>query len=416
MKSFLTILALGALGLGVWLFLDNRAEAKKAAMRARIEARQKAEEEQRQAEEESRIRAEALAKEEAVRLLNRFIAAKEKLIKQENEEKKAEYESIELDAQSLSDELSAIDKIVERKASAAEKMGQMPREKLAHVEAMLESKVLARLASIYLGEDFVAQRLQFKSRVKQWIRIEEETAYQLAKNREKYNKGIAELDDDVEEKVKIARTRLEASSAAIGQRAELYKTRLEDAKQRKEALKEKERQMRELGKMRRKRDRLLVHGMLSPWGRQELRDLEVHIALEEEKIARQNEIYALAQANLAHLEATAAEVRARRRGDKLTAEKAEADDAVRANEQREMDYFLFAQQMEDNTLGRLRDAIYKHKCSVSGQLAANERRLEMLSSAVPNMDLLTTEQIQSLRQELAENLKKDIIFDLIEDK
>lgn len=142
--------------------------------------------------------------------------------------------------------------------------------------------------------------------------------------------------------------------------------------------------------------------------------IEARQKAEEE--ARQNEIYALAQANLAHLEATAAEVRARRRGDKLTAEKAEADDAVRANEQREFDYFLFAQQMEENTLGRLRDAIYEQKCLISGKLASNERKLEMLSSSVPNMDLLTTEQIQSLRQELAENLKKDIVFDLTEDK
>lgn len=381
MKSFLIILALGALGLGVWLFLDNRAEAEKK---------------------------------KAERLLDRFIVSQEKLIKQENEEMKARYELLRFDMQSLSDELIAIDKTVERRMVSAEKAGQKPREKLEHIQAMLESKVLASLATKYLGADFAAQRLQFKSRMKQWIRIKEETANQLAKNREKYNKGMLEIDDGVDGKVKVARARLESSSAAIGQRAELYKTEHEEANQRREMLREKEKRLQEFERLRKKKDRLAARGMLSPWERKELRDLEARVALEEEKIARQNEIYALAQANLAHLEATTAEVRARRRGDKLTAEKAEEDDAARAKEQREIDYFLFAQQVEDNTLGRLRDAIYQRCCNIAEKVNSNERKLKMLSMTAPNMDLLTAKQITSLRQKMAENLKKELVFDMTE--
>lgn len=420
MKSFVCILVLGGLGLGGWLVWDNHMEAKKAATRARLEARQKAEEERKkaeaQAEEERRVQAELLAKEEALRLLNRFITAQEKLIRVENEELKMKLEMVDLDAQSLSTELIAIDKLVERKANAANKVGKKIREKIEHVEAMLESKVVARLANTYLGEDFAAERLKFKSQIQQWIRIEEESAEQLAKNREKYNTGVRELDEEVETKLKIARTRLDASSAAISQRAALYKREYAQTKQRRDELRAKEKELANLERMRNKKNRLATKDTLSPWEIKELSDLEKRLDHEEEKVARQNEINALAQANLAHLEVTAAEVQARRRGDKLTAEKAEEDDAVVKSEMREKDYFLFAEMAEKTTLGNLRNAIYNRKAAIGEKLAVNERKLKVLFTAQPNMDMLTAEQINNMRTRIAEQLKEDAILNLTECK
>ena len=416
MKSFWIILALGCVGLGAWLLFDNHRATQEAQARARMEEHERLERERKEARErmelERRERAEMLAKEDAIRLLQRYITAQESLLKQENDELQIRLEMLDIDSKSLSDELISIDKAVERRSAAARQAGRPFREKLEQVEAMLESKVIARLAETYLNEDFSAERLRFKASVQQWIRLEEETAAKLAKNRKKYNKVMGEIDADMDTKLAIARTRLDSSSAAIGRRAELYKEERDRSKARREELRTKAKRFEELDRMRNRRDRLSAKKMMSPWERKELEELEKRVAFEEERLERQKEIYALAQANMAHLEVTAAEVQARRRGDKATAEKAEDDDAVHEAEMREKTYFNLANTCEIGTLDRLRIALVDFKSQAAAQIAANNRKLKMLSKTLPNMDFLTADQIKEMKTEIAEKMAEGVTLDL----
>ena len=85
MKSFWIILALGCVGLGAWLLFDNHRSAQEAQARARMETRERMERERKETrermEQERRERAEMLAKEDAIRLLQRYITAQESLLK-----------------------------------------------------------------------------------------------------------------------------------------------------------------------------------------------------------------------------------------------------------------------------------------------------------------------------------------------
>ena len=403
MKSFWIILALGCVGLGAWLLFDNHRSAQEAQARARMEARERMEQERRE-------RAEMLAKEDAVLFLKRYIATQKDQIEHEVKLLKVEYELVDTDSKSLFKELAALEQSLDRKVAAARQTGRKFREKIEYVEELLESKVVDRLAQQYLDEDFASKRIQFKSHIRQMIQWEDETAARLAANRKKYYKEMKEINADVDTKLNVARTQLDASTAAIGMRAARYREELASESKRRDELRRREQDLDQLCDWRRSRD--LYGAMLAPWEQQEARDLELRIEFETSRLEQQREIFAQAQANKAHFEATVASDSARRRGDEALRAKTEEDAAAQSDELREKTYFLLATDYEDKTLGQLRSALNARRLYLSAQLAAHERKLRLLSKSVPNMDFLSAAQVKGLQRKLVGELEKTILIDL----
>lgn len=191
MKYFFVILGLGLVGGGFFYYITENEKAAAAEAYQR-ELAERAREEERQAKqkiEDERIRKERmanLAKEDAVRLLQKYIAKQEDQLKSTVEECQIKIKMIEVDQASLSDELVALEKEEEAKAKDAVRRKVKRRDKNDRVDALLASPTLNRLAQTYTGEDLSAMRAEFRSRMGNMIKIHDDGAKKLAENRKKY--------------------------------------------------------------------------------------------------------------------------------------------------------------------------------------------------------------------------------------
>ena len=134
----------------------------------------------------------------------------------------------------------------------------------------------------------------------------------------------------------------------------------------------------------------------------------MRLQVEEEKLARQKEVAALASANLLHMEATIAESRARNRGDIVTMEKAERDSALDKEEMREKTYALLASEWEMNSVGKLYEIIKTARCVHAKNIHDAEKRMKYLRKSIQNIDFMDVDDIAALKKKIADDSRKSI--------
>ncbi len=401
-KVLITIIILAAGGGAAFFMYEEMMARQKVEARERVERREAMEKREKELAEakarreayyEKKEEAERVAKEkeEAVRMIESYVAREEERLNAIVEEAKIKMQMAEVDLKSFRDEVSAIGKAQERKAEVAAKQGKEWRESVERIRALLASSVLKRLASEYGDDEFAQLGGEFKARMDSWIRIEERTRTTKAGNRKRYYSTMDEIDKDVTEKTAKAKRKLAEAKAAIAARKE------KDA----ESYKKAQEKYKSLESLRAKAEQLRNSKMkLSQWEVQELDRVEQQLARAEAQYERQQEIAALADANMLHVEATVAETSARRRGDAATMEKAEADAAVDLQEQREKTYELAARDYEIY-IDRVRMLIQTAKNRQLQRLVDAQKKLDYLRKNVQNLDFMSAADVKNLKEKIA---------------
>jgi len=400
MKWFWMLLALGIIGGGMFYYItENEKVARQEAYRR--ELAQQAKEEERQAKqkiEDERIRKERmanLAKEDAVRMLQKYIAKQEEQLKAEVEECKIKIKMIAVDQDSLSDELVALEKEEDAKEKDAKRRNAKRRDKNERVDALLSSPTLNRLARAYMGEDLSAMRAEFRSRMGNVIRIHEEGAKKLSDNRKKYKETMAAADADIDNKTKIASERLAAAKRDIEQGLPMLEKRLADLQKKLEKIEAKDLKAKAGGPK------------LTPWERDDLKRWQTERDVVMEQIASRKATSGLSGANIAHMEVTMAETAARRKTDSAIIEKEESDVQVLKDMTFEGDVFNLAVSYENRSLDRIRNAMMQTQNVWNEKLGVAEKKLAFLSASSGNMDFLNAEEVEQVRKRIAGKIAED---------
>jgi len=336
-----------------------------------------------------------LAKEDAVRMLQKYIAKQEEQLKAEVEECKIKIKMIAVDQDSLSDELVALEKEEDAKEKDAKRRNAKRRDKNERVDALLSSPTLNRLARAYMGEDLSAMRAEFRSRMGNVIRIHEEGAKKLSDNRKKYKETMAAADADIDNKTKIASERLAAAKRDIEQGLPMLEKRLADLQKKLEKIEAKDLKAKAGGPK------------LTPWERDDLKRWQTERDVVMEQIASRKATSGLSGANIAHMEVTMAETAARRKTDSAIIEKEESDVQVLKDMTFEGDVFNLAVSYENRSLDRIRNAMMQTQNVWNEKLGVAEKKLAFLSASSGNMDFLNAEEVEQVRKRIAGKIAED---------
>lgn len=382
---------------GAGVFYHVRTQERREEYRRKEVEEQKQEEERIQREQKAKFEARQKehARVEAIRLLRDYGAREEEYLKGIVDEEKIRCEMIDIDLKSFSDEVEIIGRSVANQPKGAKKEYEQRRVQIERVKSLLDSPILKRLAQDYGYEDFAALGGRFKSQVEGWAQMESRIQSAKNANRENYYQEMKDLEGDVEQKIQAAKLKLTASESAISTRVGAIE-------------KSREKASKELEKLRKDVERLRANKMKSPWQERQLKDAEMRLQVEEEKLARQKEVAALASANLLHMEATIAESRARKRGDIVTMEKAERDSALDKEEMREKTYALLASEWEMNSVGKLYEMIKTARCVHAKNIHDAEKRMKYLRKSIQNIDFMDVDDIAALKKKIADDSRKSI--------
>lgn len=399
MKLFFVILAFAICG-GVAFYMINEENRKRRAeeyQRAEIERKREKERAEKARQEDERIRKErmaALAKEDAVMMLQRYVTREENNLKDTIEECKLKLQSIDVDQQSLSDELLALEKEEELKAADAKKRKVKRRDANERVEALLRSPTLNRLANSYLGEDLSDDLAKFRSHIGNLTRISEEKTKRYAKNREKYQKSIETNDAEVDRLGTEASAKLSEARAKLNANVNAARRRVEDLRGRIEKLE--------------KKAKLTTLNMNE---KAELRSWREQLNIAEAQLTSAETTANLGMANKSHLDLTFAETKARRAGDTALAVRMDDDNAVEEEMNREADIYNAVKLYETRSLDRVREAMQRSRISITEHLSASEKKLKYLAGSIANLDMLNADEIEALRKGIAKKLAEDVAFD-----
>lgn len=376
---------------------ENRKRREESYRREKIERQREEERMEKARQEDERIRKErmeALAKDDAVMMLQRYINREERNIKDTIEECKLKIQSIDIDQKSLSDELIALEREESVKAADAKRRKVKRRDKNERVDALLSSPTLNRLAGTYLGEDLSALRAEYRSHVGNLSRMSDEKTKRYAENRAKYQKTIADSDAEVArleeaatKKLVEARARLEANAGANRRRVESLRA--------------------QVGKLEKK----AKITTLNDNEKRSLESLRTQLNVAEAQLSSAEATTALGTANKAHLDLTTAETKARRAGDTALSVRMDDDNAVEEEANREIAIFNAASQYEARSLDRVREAMQRSRANVSVRLAEAERKLKYLAGSIDNLDMLNAQEVEALRKSIARKLSEDVAFD-----
>lgn len=400
MKYFFVILGLGLVGGGFFYYITENEKAAAAEAYQR-ELAERAREEERQAKqkiEDERIRKERmanLAKEDAVRLLQKYIAKQEDQLKSTVEECQIKIKMIEVDQASLSDELVALEKEEEAKAKDAVRRKVKRRDKNDRVDALLASPTLNRLAQTYTGEDLSAMRAEFRSRMGNMIKIHDDGAKKLAENRKKYRDAMIAADAEVDAKTKAASERLSFARREIEQGIPQLEKRLAELENKLNKLEEKDLKAKAGGVK------------LTPWERDDLKRYQSERDVVMEQLASRKATAGLGTANAEHMQVTIAETSARRKSDIAIVEKEESDVQVLKDMSFEGDVFNLAVNYENRSLDRVRNAIMTARDQWCEKLDVAKKKLEFLSSSSGNMDFLNADEVERVRKRIAGKIADD---------
>ena len=399
MKMFWVILALGLLGGGIFYMVseENRKQREEYYQRQEIERQREKEQMEKARQEDERIRKErmeALAKEDAVLMLQRYITREESNLKDTIEECKLKLQSIDIDQKSLSDELIALEKEEELKAADAKKRKIKRRDQNERVDALLSSPTLNRLANTYLGEDLSALRAEFRGHIGTLTKMSDEKTRRYAQNREKYQKSIAESDAEVTRLTENATRKLGEARARLNANVEVIRSRVE-------------RLRGSIAKLE-KKAKLTT---LNQNEKNELRSFREQLNIAEAQLTSAEATAGLGSANKAHLDVTVAETKARRTADTALSVRMDDDNAVEAEANREIAIFNAVSQYKSRSLDRIRAAMQQAAFAVSERKSLAEKKIRYLAGSINNLDMLNSKEVEALRKRIAKELADGVVFD-----
>ena len=399
MKMFWVILALGLLGGGIFYMVseENRKQREEYYQRQEIERQREKEQMEKARQEDERIRKErmeALAKEDAVLMLQRYITREESNLKDTIEECKLKLQSIDIDQKSLSDELIALEKEEELKAADAKKRKIKRRDQNERVDALLSSPTLNRLANTYLGEDLSALRAEFRGHIGTLTKMSDEKTRRYAQNREKYQKSIVESDAEVTRLTENATRKLGEARARLNANVEVIRSRVE-------------RLRGSIAKLE-KKAKLTT---LNQNEKNELRSFREQLNIAEAQLTSAEATAGLGSANKAHLDVTVAETKARRTADTALSVRVDDDNAVEAEANREIAIFNAVSQYKSRSLDRIRAAMQQAAFAVSERKSLAEKKMRYLAGSINNLDMLNSKEVEALRKRIAKELADGVVFD-----
>ena len=399
MKIVVLVVVIAVLGAaGFWYITENdRADRELAYQRkqeqqAKIEAMER-ERAERQREEDERIRKERaanVAKEDAMRMFLSYIDREEERLKEEVEEAEINLEKIRVDQDSLDEELQAIERANEARIASNEKRGENQRDMVERVRALLKSVTLNRLARTYCGEDLSRKRSEFEGEMQKIKDVDDRYQKRIKGNLKKYDETVKGADEKVNKRLKSARTKYEAVQKQMDpNRLEKLKAQLAD--------------------IERKIERRLKKKMQSNWDKRDLTQLQNQQILLQNQISSYTDITGLASGNIMHMEATEAETEARRAFDRAGKSLTMDNTAALMERDYEQDVYNRVREFENESLGRIRTAMNMHRQMRAEALAKANKHLSYLKQKAVNLDLLTAEEIESMRKDIAKSISKSII-------
>ncbi len=399
MKTVMLALIIGALGAaGFWYITENNRKDREVEYQRRQEKQAKAEAEekeriaQQKAEDERtrKERAAAVAKEDAVRLFLNYIDREEERLKEEVEEAKIMIEKINVDQDSLEDELKAIERANEMRVSNSEKRGESQRDKVERVRALLKSTVINRLARTYCGNDLSTLRSEFESEMQKIKEVDDRYKKRFSENVRKYDETVKGVDAVVEKKTKAARAKFEAVQKQMDpDRLARLKRQLEDV---------------EKGI-----DRILRMKSKSRWDERKLEQLQQQQITLQNQLSQYQDITGLASGNIAHIEATEAETEARRKYDRAGKTLTMENDLALLERDHEQDVYNRVREFERVTLENIHNAMNARKSSWVQSLGQAQKHLGYLKTKAVNLDFLSAEEIADMRRDIAKNISKSIV-------
>ena len=398
MKTIVLVMFLAALAAaGFWYVTENdRADRERAYIRSlelkkESEARAREYEERKKAEDERmrKERAEALARDDAMRMFLRYIDREEERLRVEVETAEINLEKIDIDQEALEGELRAIESANSVRVASAEKRGDVHRDKVERVRAILSSVVFNRLARVYCGSDLSGLRSDFESEMQKIKDVDDRYQKRIRSNIAKYDETVKGADEKVSRRLKAARDKYNSyQKNADPKRIDNIKKQIADND-------------REIDKITKNKSR-------SPWQSRRKKDLEERNVLLQNQLSQLEDISGLAGANVLHMDATEAETEARRvfdnAGKTLTLE----NDMALLERDHEQDIYNRAREYEDKSLLRIRNAIMAARNFRGEALAMAKRHLGYLKQKAVNIDFLSAEELESLRKEIANGIAKSI--------
>ena len=388
----------GFVAAGFWYITENdradRAEnyRRQQEQRAKDEARQREQEERQRAEDERirKERAAALAKEDAVRLFLNYIDREEVRLKDEPEELKVQLEKIDVDQNSMSEELQAIERANALRVASAEKRKEQQRDKIERVLALLRSPTLNRLSRTYRGEDLSALRSKFEGEVQKIKDVDDRYQKRFRDNLKRYEDAVAGADEVVNRKLKTARAKYEAVTKGMdSQRLPKLKAQLAAV------------------------DRAIekINAKKSPtkWDVRDRERLQQQQIVLQNQISQYEDIGGLAAADVAHMEATEAETEARRKFDAAGKALTLDNTAALAERDYEQDIYNLAERYEMASLDKIREAIQRCREWRGTQLAQTEKKLAFLRKSSVNVDFLNAQEVEELRKKVAKTISEEIL-------
>ena len=399
MKIVSLVLIFGVLAAaGFWYVTENdradRAEnyRRQQEQRAKEEALEREREERQRAEDEQirKERAASLAKEDAVRLFLNYIDREEERLKDETEELKIKLEKVDIDQNSMSEELQAIEHANAVRAASAEKRKEQQRDKIERVLALLRSPTLNRLARTYCGEDLAALRSRFEGEVQKIKDVDDKYQKRFRDNLKRYEDAVADADEAVNRKLKVARAKYDTVIKGMdSNRLPKLKAQLSAVEHEIEKINEKK--------------------SPSEWDKRNRERLQQQQILLQNQIAQFEDVGGLAAANIAHMEATEAETEARRRFD--TAGKALTLDNTAALAERdyEQDIYNLAMRYEEASLDKIRGAMQRCRELRGLQLEQAEKKLAFLKKSSVNVDFLNAQEVEEMRKKVVKTISEEIL-------
>lgn len=394
MKSVILVVFVGVLGAAIFWYLTENAKQERAERyrQQQIEQAKQEEREAKQREEDERIRKERMAvvaKEDAVKLFLRYLEKEEDRLKDLIEEAKLKSDMVNVDQQSFSDEMVALDRASEGESAASKKRGEKRRDEVEYVKKLLSSPVLNRLAQTYTGEDLSAIRGEFQNSVVANIKKREFYASRRDENQKKYIETLGKVDEEVDEKNKRAIDETRKVRDKIKGSLQVLQDRVE--------------------KLRRQVKKLEDKKMPSPWEKRELASLRKDLENAELQLSNHQDVKGLSAVDSLQNEAALAEVRARRVHDTALDIRTRADDATLADYTYDVSVTEAAMRYKGRAVDRISSAMREYQIRLSARVSDAKEKLAFLKESSTNMDFLNAEEVEDMRKKIAKRLSINVV-------
>ncbi len=351
----------------------------------------RAEELRRRREAEERILEQKKA-EEKERLYRENLARIRKLVETEMTSTQAyvenagrELNKLKIDAALLNEAISDVARKFDQHAQEAEKQ---PNEefyaKAKYVSLLFKNESIQTLYRQYLNEPLEATASAYRTEIKNAIQVYRESAARLQANQSEYAEATKGLSE------KAIGKRAETKSLLTG-KLQKYKHTLRKAQREVDLLrKEIEKLTKEYGDYANPiTDARRIKAMRQlPKITQALEAKKKQLMVAEEKIARNQELIAVAEADLANFETIETEATVRESFDKAGDVRATKDNEVHRSIQHKNNIISIAARYERETIETLKTRIASRRDLVANQIFDANQKLERLKK-IKQMDMIS---------------------------